>query len=165
MMAQGFPFHILFLIKFFVCSRETGALNRIIDRGSRAINFILSAMVFNVVPTVLEVIFSSSFNSVTRSGIINSLFQYRLLNLISILVFRYMFISFNIGVQISMVSGILAYKFGASFALITSLSVAAYVAFTLTITQVCHSLWYFLSKRVFDMLRFHYLRILIIWIM
>nr|XP_043636379.1 ABC transporter B family member 25, mitochondrial-like [Erigeron canadensis] len=71
-------------------SRETGALNRIIDRGSRAINFILSAMVFNVVPTVLE---------------------------------------------ISMVAGILAYKFGPSFALITSMSVAAYVAFTLTITQ------------------------------
>lgn len=71
-------------------SRETGALNRIIDRGSRAINFILSAMVFNVVPTFLE---------------------------------------------ISMVSGILAYKFGAPFAWITSLSVAAYVAFTLTVTQ------------------------------
>ncbi|CAB4282005.1 unnamed protein product [Prunus armeniaca] len=35
-------------------SRETGALNRIIDRGSRAINFILSSMVFNVVPTILE---------------------------------------------------------------------------------------------------------------
>lgn len=47
----------LFLIDIFVCSRETGALNRIIDRGSRAINFILSAMVFNVVPTVLEVTF------------------------------------------------------------------------------------------------------------
>ncbi|CAI8585997.1 unnamed protein product [Vicia faba] len=71
-------------------SRETGALSRIIDRGSRAINFILSAMVFNVVPTVLE---------------------------------------------ISMVSGILAYKFGAPFAWITSLSVAAYVVFTLSITQ------------------------------
>ncbi|OMP02290.1 hypothetical protein COLO4_11230 [Corchorus olitorius] len=71
-------------------SRETGALNRIIDRGSRAINFILSAMVFNVVPTFLE---------------------------------------------ISMVSGILAYKFGAPFAWITSLSVAGYVAFTLTVTQ------------------------------
>lgn len=71
-------------------SRETGALNRIIDRGSRAINFILSSMVFNIVPTILE---------------------------------------------ISMVSGILAYKFGASFAWITSLSVAAYVAFTLTVTQ------------------------------
>ncbi|GMP48822.1 hypothetical protein CsSME_00016041 [Camellia sinensis var. sinensis] len=34
-----------------------------------------------------------------------------------------------------MVSGILAYKFGAPFALITSLSVAAYVIFTLIITQ------------------------------
>lgn len=71
-------------------SRETGALNRIIDRGSRAINFILSSMVFNVVPTILE---------------------------------------------ISMVAGILAYKFGAPFAWITSLSVAAYVVFTLTVTQ------------------------------
>ncbi|KAK7300584.1 hypothetical protein RJT34_11431 [Clitoria ternatea] len=71
-------------------SRETGALSRIIDRGSRAINFILSSMVFNVVPTILE---------------------------------------------ISMVSGILAYRFGAPFAWITSLSVAAYVIFTLTITQ------------------------------
>ncbi|KNA16021.1 hypothetical protein SOVF_092970 [Spinacia oleracea] len=71
-------------------SRETGGLNRIIDRGSRAINFILSSMVFNIVPTILE---------------------------------------------ISMVSGILAYKFGAPFAWITSLSVAAYIAFTLTVTQ------------------------------
>ncbi|KAE8039449.1 hypothetical protein FH972_011859 [Carpinus fangiana] len=71
-------------------SRETGALNRIIDRGSRAINFILSSMVFNIVPTILE---------------------------------------------ISMVSGILAYKFGAPFAWITSLSVAAYIIFTLTVTQ------------------------------
>ncbi|KAF9594549.1 hypothetical protein IFM89_033519, partial [Coptis chinensis] len=71
-------------------SRQTGALNRIIDRGSRGINFILSAMVFNVAPTILE---------------------------------------------ISMVSGILAYKFGASFAWITSLSVVAYAAFTLVVTQ------------------------------
>lgn len=37
--------------------------------------------------------------------------------------------------QISMVSGILAYNFGAPFALITSLSVATYVLFTLTVTQ------------------------------
>jgi ABC transporter ATM len=42
----------------FFSSRETGGLSRIIDRGSRAINFILSAMVFNVVPTVLEVCLS-----------------------------------------------------------------------------------------------------------
>ncbi|PKU76101.1 ABC transporter B family member 25, mitochondrial [Dendrobium catenatum] len=37
--------------------------------------------------------------------------------------------------KIAMVSGILAYKFGATFAWITSLSVAAYVAFTLVVTQ------------------------------
>lgn len=35
-----------------------------------------------------------------------------------------------------MVSGILAYKYGTSFAWITSLSVATYVAFTLIVTQV-----------------------------
>ncbi|XP_043701529.1 ABC transporter B family member 25, mitochondrial [Telopea speciosissima] len=82
--------HLLDLDLQYHLSRQTGALNRIIDRGSRAINFILLSMVFNVVPTILE---------------------------------------------ISMVSGILAYKFGASFAWITSLSVAAYVIFTLTVTQ------------------------------
>ncbi|KAF3788074.1 ABC transporter B family member 25 [Nymphaea thermarum] len=83
-------FHLHELDLRFHLSRQTGALSRIIDRGSRAINFILSAMVFNVVPTILE---------------------------------------------ISMVSGILAYKCGTTFAWITSLSVAAYVAFTLTVTQ------------------------------
>ncbi|XP_026396056.1 ABC transporter B family member 25, mitochondrial-like [Papaver somniferum] len=71
-------------------SRQTGALNRIIDRGSRAMNFILASMVFNVIPTILE---------------------------------------------ISMVAGILAYKFGAPFAWITSLTVAAYIAFTISVTQ------------------------------
>ncbi|PWZ58088.1 ABC transporter B family member 25 [Zea mays] len=35
-------------------SRQTGAINRVIDRGSRAINYILTVMVFNVVPTILE---------------------------------------------------------------------------------------------------------------
>lgn len=39
----------------FHLSRQTGALNRVIDRGTRGINFILSSMVFNVVPTILEV--------------------------------------------------------------------------------------------------------------
>lgn len=41
---------------FYIFSRQTGALNRIIDRGSRAINYILTVMVFNVVPTILEVL-------------------------------------------------------------------------------------------------------------
>lgn len=47
----------IFIIEIFVCSGETGALNPTIDRRTQAINFILSAMVFNVVSTVVEVIF------------------------------------------------------------------------------------------------------------
>ena len=36
--------------------RQTGGLGRAIDRGTRGINFILSSMIFNVVPTALEVL-------------------------------------------------------------------------------------------------------------
>ncbi|BET01383.1 ATP-Hypothetical protein cassette subfamily B, member 7 [Nesidiocoris tenuis] len=38
----------------FHLSRRTGALSKAIDRGSRGINFALSAMVFNIVPTIFE---------------------------------------------------------------------------------------------------------------
>ncbi|KAK0053596.1 ATP-binding cassette sub-family B member 7 mitochondrial [Biomphalaria pfeifferi] len=39
----------------FHLSRQTGALSKAIDRGTRGINFVLSALVFNVAPTILEV--------------------------------------------------------------------------------------------------------------
>ncbi|KAK1650329.1 hypothetical protein QYE76_068134 [Lolium multiflorum] len=83
-------FHLHELDLRYHLSRETGALNRIIDRGSRAISYILTVMVFNIVPTIIE---------------------------------------------IGMVSGILAYSYGSSFAWITSVSVATYIAFTLAVTQ------------------------------
>lgn len=38
----------------FHLNRQTGAINKAIDRGSRGINFVLTAMVFNVVPTIFE---------------------------------------------------------------------------------------------------------------
>ena len=38
----------------FHLNKQTGALSKTIDRGSRAINFVLTAMVFNVVPTIFE---------------------------------------------------------------------------------------------------------------
>ncbi|XP_014255773.1 ATP-binding cassette sub-family B member 7, mitochondrial isoform X1 [Cimex lectularius] len=44
----------------FHLSRRTGALSKAIDRGSRGINFALSAMVFNVVPTLFELILVST---------------------------------------------------------------------------------------------------------
>lgn len=50
-------------------SRQTGALNRIMDRGTRGINFILSSMVFNVVPTALEVsLVAGALRSCCASG-------------------------------------------------------------------------------------------------
>ena len=44
----------------FHLNRQTGVVSKAIDRGSRGINFILSALVFNVVPTVFEVALVSS---------------------------------------------------------------------------------------------------------
>jgi ABC-type transport system involved in Fe-S cluster assembly fused permease/ATPase subunit len=39
----------------FHLGRQTGGLSRTIERGSRGISFILNSMVFNVVPTALEI--------------------------------------------------------------------------------------------------------------
>ncbi|XP_058460836.1 iron-sulfur clusters transporter ABCB7, mitochondrial isoform X2 [Malaya genurostris] len=44
----------------FHLSKQTGALSKTIDRGSRGINFVLTAMVFNVVPTIFELALVSS---------------------------------------------------------------------------------------------------------
>jgi ABC-type transport system involved in Fe-S cluster assembly fused permease/ATPase subunit len=82
--------HIHNLDLTFHLNRNTGALNRTIDRGSRSINFLLSSMLFNVVPTALE---------------------------------------------IALVSGILYSKLGSSYAAVTMGTIAAYVAFTVGITQ------------------------------
>ena len=41
-------------------NKQTGALSRSIDRGSRGINFVLTSLVFNVVPTAFEVVLVSS---------------------------------------------------------------------------------------------------------
>lgn len=39
----------------FHLNRQTGALSRTIDRGSRSIDFVLRSLLFNVVPTALEI--------------------------------------------------------------------------------------------------------------
>jgi len=64
---------------------------------------------------------------------------------------------FGSHLQIGMVSSILAYKFGSTFAWITSVSVATYIAFTLAVTQVqtqCYairSLKIFLLSQLFNL--------------
>jgi ATP-binding cassette subfamily B (MDR/TAP) protein 7 len=47
--------HLHTLDLAFHLDRQTGAVGRIIDRGTRGISFILNSMVFNVVPTAFEV--------------------------------------------------------------------------------------------------------------
>jgi ABC transporter ATM len=47
--------HLLRLDLDFHLSRQTGALSRAIERGMKAISFLLTALVFNVAPTMLEI--------------------------------------------------------------------------------------------------------------
>lgn len=52
--------HLHSLDLSFHLNKQTGALSKTIDRGSRGINFVLSAMVFNVIPTIFELALVSS---------------------------------------------------------------------------------------------------------
>ncbi|TNY23560.1 putative ABC transporter [Rhodotorula diobovata] len=81
--------HLLNLDIGFHLRRQTGGLTRAIDRGTKGISFLLSSVVFHVVPTALE---------------------------------------------ISMVCGILSYKFGWDFAAVTLVTMAAYSWFTIRTT-------------------------------
>ncbi|KAL6298081.1 P-loop containing nucleoside triphosphate hydrolase protein [Sparassis latifolia] len=82
--------HLLNLDLKFHLSRHTGGLTRAIDRGTKGITFIMSAVIFRIVPTALE---------------------------------------------ISLVCGILTYKFGWDFAAITFATMAAYTWFTVRTTS------------------------------
>jgi len=47
--------HVHTLDLSYHLNKNTGSLSRIIERGNRSISFVLNAMVFNTVPTILEV--------------------------------------------------------------------------------------------------------------
>ena len=47
--------HLLQLGLGFHLSRQTGGLTRAIDRGTKGISFLLTSMVFHVLPTALEI--------------------------------------------------------------------------------------------------------------
>ncbi|WWD20363.1 iron-sulfur clusters transporter ATM1, mitochondrial [Kwoniella shandongensis] len=81
--------HLLSMDMKFHLERQTGGLTRAIDRGTKGISFILSSIVFHVIPTALE---------------------------------------------ISMVCGILSYKFGWDFAAVTGITMVLYTWFTVQTT-------------------------------
>lgn len=74
----------------FHLDRQTGGLSRIIERGTKGIEFLLTFMLFNVLPTLLE---------------------------------------------IGLVCAILLDRYAPSFALVTLVSVVAYIAFTMIVTE------------------------------
>jgi len=89
-MARKTFLHLHSLDLNYHLSRKTGMLSKAIDRGTRGISFFLSALLFNIVPTILEV---------------------------------------------SLVSGILAWNCGFPFAVTSIGCIAAYAVYTLAITQ------------------------------
>lgn len=74
----------------FHVERRTGGLSRAIERGTKGIEFLLTFMLFNVLPTLVEV---------------------------------------------AMVCGILWALYGIAYAAVTFVTIAAYIAFTLSITE------------------------------
>jgi len=53
--ADGVFRHLHALDLRFHLNRSTGAVSRVLDRGNRSISYVLSSLVFNVVPTALEI--------------------------------------------------------------------------------------------------------------
>eukprot|EP00026_Physarum_polycephalum_P004397 Phypoly_transcript_04416.p1 GENE.Phypoly_transcript_04416~~Phypoly_transcript_04416.p1 ORF type:complete len:708 (+),score=105.99 Phypoly_transcript_04416:116-2125(+) len=82
--------HLHDLDLHFHLSRQTGGLNRIIDRGTRGINFVMSAMLFHLGPTIVE---------------------------------------------IALTCAIMQYYFGTTYVGVTLATLAAYTAFTFSVTQ------------------------------
>src|SRR5690606_37446746 len=82
--------HLFALSMRFHLQRQTGGLSRDIERGTKGIGFLLNFMVFNVLPTLLE---------------------------------------------IGMVAGILLWLYDWPFALVTLGTIAAYIVFTLLVTE------------------------------
>ncbi|XP_059488088.1 iron-sulfur clusters transporter ABCB7, mitochondrial [Neocloeon triangulifer] len=58
--AKNVFLHLHNLDLSFHLDRQTGALSKTIDRGSRGINFVLTAMIFNIFPTFFELTLVSS---------------------------------------------------------------------------------------------------------
>ncbi|PLC49528.1 metal ABC transporter permease [Pollutimonas subterranea] len=82
--------HLFALSLRFHMQRQTGGLSRDIERGTKGIGFLLNFMVFNILPTLLE---------------------------------------------IGMVTAILLWRYDWRFAVVTLGTIAAYIAFTLLVTE------------------------------
>ena len=70
--------HLHSLSLQFHLGRQTGALSKFIDRGSKGINFLLTYMLFNVIPTIIEIFFVAGILAIIYG------FKYALVTLVTI---------------------------------------------------------------------------------
>ena len=70
--------HLHSLSLQFHLGRQTGALSKFIDRGSKGINFLLTYMLFNVIPTIIEIFFVAGILTIIYG------FKYALVTLVTI---------------------------------------------------------------------------------
>ena len=80
--------HLHSLSLQFHLNRKTGALSKFIDRGTKGIDFLMNYVLFNVIPTIIEIFFVA--------GILYTLygFKYAVVTLVTILL--YVFLTFII---------------------------------------------------------------------
>lgn len=100
----------------FHLNRQTGAVARVIDRGTRGINFIMRFVIAIIVTRALQ--YSMSFNIF-------------MMTCCSSMVFNVV----PTALEVSLVAGILAYKCGPAFAALTAGTIATYTGFTFWVTQ------------------------------
>lgn len=60
--------HLLKLDLNFHLSRQTGGLTRAMDRGTKGISFLLTSMVFHILPTALEIVMVCSILVIMASS-------------------------------------------------------------------------------------------------
>ena len=70
--------HLHSLSLQFHLGRQTGALSKFIDRGSKGINFLLTYMLFNVIPTIIEIFFVAGILAIIYG------FKYAVVTLVTI---------------------------------------------------------------------------------
>ena len=70
--------HLHSLSLQFHLGRQTGALSKFIDRGSKGINFLLTYMLFNVIPTIIEIFFVAGILAIIYG------FKYALVTLVTL---------------------------------------------------------------------------------
>ena len=136
----------------FHLSRQTGAVSRVIDRGTRGINFILRCGVWDVLVSRLarQQTYACDGGAQLRPALPapRTACVCTAVNLYCTALYRTVLhapvlprssMVFNVvptAFEVALVAGILAVKCGAPFAALTGATIVAYTAFTFSITQV-----------------------------